>query len=170
MKKKVDNIDVKILSTLHKNGRASKYQVSEHSGLSPTPCWNRTRKLESLGVIRGYTADINLHKLCSAQYYFVEITITDYSRTKASILEKVMQQTDTIIECCSTLGSVDYLLKVIVANNDHYNKFIETLRTQSNVEFDYRTLPAASVLKSQSNIDIEGVYGQFDHSNKTLSR
>lgn len=55
----LDQIDRKILSALRHNGRLTVAQLSEVVGLSSSPCWTRLKRLETLKIIDGYTANIN---------------------------------------------------------------------------------------------------------------
>ena len=55
----LDKIDRKILSALRQNGRLTVAQLSEEVGLSSSPCWTRLKRLETLKIIDGYTANIN---------------------------------------------------------------------------------------------------------------
>ena len=60
---KLDDRDIAILRVLSTEGRITKAALAERIGLSPTPCWDRLRKLEKAGLIEGYRAEIALRKL-----------------------------------------------------------------------------------------------------------
>ena len=47
----LDNIDVKILKTLQKNGRVTNVELAEKVDLSAPPCLRRVRSLEEKGFI-----------------------------------------------------------------------------------------------------------------------
>src|SRR5215475_13204499 len=55
----MDRIDHHLLTLLEEDARQSFADLGEQVGLSKTPCWQRVRELERLGVIRGYRADID---------------------------------------------------------------------------------------------------------------
>lgn len=59
----LDKFDLAILGVLQDNARASLNEISAAVGLSSTPCWNCIKLLETSGVIRGYTVDINTASL-----------------------------------------------------------------------------------------------------------
>ena len=67
----LDQRDLEILRILSKEGRITKAALAERIGLSPTPCWDRLKKLEKAGLIEGYRAQINLKKLASHVTVFV---------------------------------------------------------------------------------------------------
>lgn len=51
---KLDQIDLKILVELQKNGLLLNIQLAELVGLSPSPCLQRVKRLEAAGYIMGY--------------------------------------------------------------------------------------------------------------------
>ncbi|MEC7295405.1 MAG: winged helix-turn-helix transcriptional regulator, partial [Pseudomonadota bacterium] len=56
---KLDRFDLKILDILSRDGRITKSKLAEAINLSVSPCWERVKRLETAGVIEGYTARIN---------------------------------------------------------------------------------------------------------------
>ena len=56
---KIDSYDHKILEFLQNDGRMTITDLSNHIGLSKTPCLKRVKKLEAAGYIKGYRAIIN---------------------------------------------------------------------------------------------------------------
>lgn len=71
----LDAADRRILAALRTDGRLSNARLAELVGLSPTPVWNRVRRLEEQGVITGYTAEIDQKALGLADTVFIEITL-----------------------------------------------------------------------------------------------
>jgi DNA-binding Lrp family transcriptional regulator len=59
----LDRFDLKILTHLEREGRCSNVELADAVGLSQSPCLVRTKRLQEIGVIRGYGADIALEKL-----------------------------------------------------------------------------------------------------------
>lgn len=55
---RLDARDLDILKVLSREGRITKAALAEKVGLSPTPCWERLRKLEKSGVIESYRDNI----------------------------------------------------------------------------------------------------------------
>ena len=64
--KKLDRIDRKILVELQKDGRLSNVELAKRVGLSPTPCLERVKRLESDQFILGYTALVDPNKVGAA--------------------------------------------------------------------------------------------------------
>ncbi len=62
-RQKLDRIDIKILAELQKNGNITNANLANAVGLSPSPCLQRVKRLESSGIISGYGVHLNLAKL-----------------------------------------------------------------------------------------------------------
>ena len=157
----MDRLDIKILSALSCNGRMTKLQLSDVVGLSATPCWERIKKLEKAGVIRGYYAEVDLKKLVDISYLRVEITLRNYSLSVAKKFEKMVQTIPQIIECEAILGDVDYLLKIMSSGVDDYLQIIEGVNGQEQIELDYKTLSISKIVKAPSQVNVEEVYDYF---------
>ncbi|SEH97600.1 Lrp/AsnC family transcriptional regulator, leucine-responsive regulatory protein [Rheinheimera pacifica] len=126
--KKLDRIDRKILLELQRDGRLANVELARRVGLSPTPCLERVRKLEAEGVILGYSAQIDPHKVGAALLVFVEITLSKTSPEDFDEFSKAVQKLEEIQECHLVSGSFDFLLKTRVANMAAYRELLgETL-------------------------------------------
>lgn len=126
--KKLDRTDRKILAELQRDGRVSNVELAKRIGLSPTPCLERVRKLESEQYILGYTALVDPVKVGAMLLVFVEITLSKTSPEDFDEFSKAVQKLDEIQECHLVSGSFDFLLKTRVANMAAYRELLgETL-------------------------------------------
>lgn len=71
----LDPIDRRILRALARDGRLTNAQLAEEIGLSPSPCWQRTRRLEAEGFIRGYAAVLDQAMLGAPETVILEVTL-----------------------------------------------------------------------------------------------
>jgi Lrp/AsnC family leucine-responsive transcriptional regulator len=55
----IDEIDAKVLTILQQNARTSNAEIARRVGMAPSAIFERIRKLEERGVIRGYSAAID---------------------------------------------------------------------------------------------------------------
>ena len=55
----IDDVDRRILTALHADARMSNSALAELVGIAPSTCHGRVRRLQELGVIRGFYADID---------------------------------------------------------------------------------------------------------------
>ncbi|NQY89128.1 MAG: Lrp/AsnC family transcriptional regulator [Colwellia sp.] len=158
----MDRLDIKILSALSSNGRMTKLQLSDVVGLSATPCWERIKKLEKAGIIRGYHAELDLQKLADVSYLRVEVTLKNYSLSVAKKFEQMIQSIPQIVECEAILGDIDYLLKIMSSGVDDYLQIIESVNGQEQIDFDYKTLSISKIVKVPSQINVEEIYDYFN--------
>ncbi len=63
MQDDIDEKDQLIIETLKKHGDYTVRQIAKKTLLAPTTIHSRLKKLKSLGVIRGYTIDVDEKKL-----------------------------------------------------------------------------------------------------------
>ena len=127
MRHHLDAIDLKILGALQREGRITKQALAEKVGLSPTPCWARLKRLEKAGYIKGYRAEIDLQKLSGATTILVEIVLKQHRLEDFEIFERAMRQLPEVVECLATGGGIDYLLKIVAADIDSYQRLIDSL-------------------------------------------
>jgi len=127
---KLDRIDLKILAELQKNGRITNVDLATHIGLSPSPCLQRVKRLESKGYISGYGAHINLPKLAGTITVFTEVTLSDHRRDDFAKFETCMRKVNELIECHLVSGGYDYLLRFLTRDINHYQTLVEWLLDQ----------------------------------------
>lgn len=122
----LDNIDIRILRELQRNGKITNVELSRLIGLSPTPCLERVKRLEKQGIIMGYNAILNPELLNSPLLVLVEITLI---RGKPDVFEEfneAVRNLDEIQECYLVSGDFDYLLKTRVADMAAYRELLGT--------------------------------------------
>ncbi len=155
MRPRLDAIDIKILATLQKEGRITKLALAERVNLSPTPCWERLKRLQNAGFIAGYRAEIALAKLGSATTVLVEVTLKQHRIEDFEVFERAVRQVPEIVECLATGGGIDYLLKIVSPDIDAYQRLIDELLT-ANIGIDrYFTYVVTRTVKSAAQAPVE---------------
>lgn len=124
---RLDSIDLKILVRLLEDGRISNVSLADEVGLSPSPCLQRVRRLQTSGIIQKYSAQINLGKLVEAVTIFTEVTLTDHRQANFVKFERSMQKVPEVMECHLVSGGYDYLVRFITRSVGHYQETIENL-------------------------------------------
>lgn len=117
----MDRIDWKILHELEGNGRMSFSDLAERVGISKSPCWTRVRQKEDEGVIRGYTVNLlpSALGLHVQSYVRVMIRLGLHAEFEAAVLEH-----PAVMECYTTAGSSDYLLKIFASSVEHLDDLL----------------------------------------------
>lgn len=124
---KLDELDVKILAALQRDGRMTKLKLAETINRSPTPCWERLRRLEQAGVIAGYHARISLEALAPTTTVLVEITLKSHRHADFRRFEEAVRGEPDVVECYATGGGIDYLAKVVSRDIDAYQRLMDRL-------------------------------------------
>src|SRR5690606_7327484 len=110
---RLDDRDIRILAILQREGRITKAALAERVHLTPTPCWERLKRLEEAGVIEGYGAQISLRALGPRLTVFVEVFLESHDSEAATHFETAMADFSNIVGCWAVGGGFDYLLKVV---------------------------------------------------------
>ncbi|MCV2869057.1 Lrp/AsnC family transcriptional regulator [Defluviimonas sp. WL0002] len=124
---KLDDRDIQILRVLSTEGRITKAALAERIGLSPTPCWDRLKKLEKAGLIEGYRADISLKKLGPHVTVFVAAELADHTSASFRAFEDAVKRYDEIVACWALGGGFDYLLQIVTRDIDAYQRLIDEM-------------------------------------------
>lgn len=154
---KLDRIDLRILSVLQKHGRITKQKLANEVNLSVSPCWVRLKRLEEAGIINGYHAEVQLEKLAQYSVVLVEITLKHHAAEDFERFENAIIEAPHVIDCYATGGGVDYVLKVIAHDIDHYQTLIDDMLAQ-NIGIDrYFTYIVTKTVKKSRFIPIRQV-------------
>ncbi|PAP94905.1 Lrp/AsnC family transcriptional regulator [Mesorhizobium wenxiniae] len=124
---KLDQIDLKILDAVQRDGRITKLALADKVGLSPTPCWMRLRKLEKAGIVSGYHAKVAMRAVAPVATVLMEVTLASHRQTDFDRFERVIRDIPEIVACWSVGGGVDYLLKVMARDIDAYQRLVDVL-------------------------------------------
>jgi Lrp/AsnC family transcriptional regulator of ectoine degradation len=127
---KLDRYDIAILNVLQQNGRISKRDLADRIGLSVSPCWVRMRKLEDMGYIQGYNASIEFDRIARFCYVTTLVRLETHHAADFKRFEKAIQATPQIVHCEAVIGEIDYILKFVTTDIDHYQQLIESLLEQ----------------------------------------
>ncbi|WP_372885832.1 Lrp/AsnC family transcriptional regulator [Shimia sp.] len=122
----MDAIDHRIIRALQKDGRMKIADLAEEVGLSATPCARRLERLQSEGVITGYSARVDADKLGLPVTVFVSVELEQQARGGVDAFERAIGAFDEVMECHLMTGSRDILLRVVVADLAAFDRFLET--------------------------------------------
>jgi Lrp/AsnC family leucine-responsive transcriptional regulator len=124
----LDRFSRAILAELLRDSRLTIGQIAERVGLSPSPCWKRIKDMEGAGVIRGYTAQVDVEKVGLGLTVMVEVNMAMHSEATVRQFEKAVAASAPIVQCRSTTGESDYVMTVLAPDIKHYEQFLhETL-------------------------------------------
>ena len=121
----LDRYDRQILEVLQQDGRISNQDLADRISLSPSSCLRRLRALEESGLIRGYRALLDARKLGLSLMALIHISMDRHTPERFTHFEAEVEKIPQVLECLLITGQdADYQLKVVVADMDHYQKFL----------------------------------------------
>ncbi|MEE4350210.1 MAG: Lrp/AsnC family transcriptional regulator [Pacificimonas sp.] len=117
----MDSLDWRLIEELERDGRVSYAALGSRVGLSKSPCWMRVQQLEKNGFIEGYRAQLDPEKLGLTVESFVNVQILMDCHTD---FEKAALDHPAIVECFTTAGETDYLLRVMAVSISHLDDLL----------------------------------------------
>lgn len=152
---RLDQHERKILEVLQEDASISSTALAERVGLSQSPCWRRVAALEEAGVIRKRVALVDRHKIGLRAQVFAQVKLSAHGRAHLTEFEEAVAAIPEIIECYVLMGTVDFLLRVITADVEAYEKlFFETLSRLPGVR-EINSSIALSEIKSTTALPID---------------
>lgn len=127
----LDDIDLKILEILQKNGRTRRNDLADQVGLSLPSVSERLRKLEENGIITGYFAKVD-PKIVGKDITAFILVYVDSSRHYSQFIEHA-NSTDDILECHAITGEGSHLLKVRTGNTQTLEKLLAKIQSWPGV-------------------------------------
>jgi len=122
--KNLDETDVKILNILQKNSNITTKELASKVNLSPTPVFERVKRIEKKGYITKYVAILNAEKLSRGFIVFCNIRLKQHSKELGMQFRNAIKNIDAITECYNISGDFDFLVKIHVENMSHYQDFV----------------------------------------------
>lgn len=124
---RLDDRDIAILATLSREGRIAKTELAARVNLSPTPAWERMKRLEKAGLIQGYRARIDLTGLGPHVQVFVTVELESHRAESFQIFEQIVGRIDEIAGCWAIGGGYDYLMQVIAKDITSFQTLMDGL-------------------------------------------
>lgn len=121
----LDKFDRLILQALQENADLSMNEIGAQVGLSHTPCWRRVKKLEDTGLIQKRVTLLDAKALDLNVSVHAYLTMKSHDETSLTAFEEAVQAVPQVVECYSTTGDKDYLLRVVVASVEAYETLLK---------------------------------------------
>lgn len=120
----LDSIDWKLLEILQQNGKLTTKEIAQQVHLSPTPVYERIKRLEKEGVIQKYIALVEAEKVGKGLTVFCNVTLREHTKEIGNQFVKEIMSLKQVTECYNISGDYDFMLKVIVNDMKHYQDFV----------------------------------------------
>ena len=122
----LDQIDLQILKTLQRNAKLTTKELADIVHLTPTPVFERQKRLERMGYIKKYVAILDPEKLDRGLLVFCKVKLKQINSEIANSFVRRIQYIPEVTECYNTSGTYDYLLKVRARDMKQYQEFLLT--------------------------------------------
>ncbi len=154
----LDAIDRRLLRALQQDGRVTYDALAAEAGLSSSAVLRRVRRLEEAGVIARYVALVPPEKIGLGLTAYINVRLEKQTdnplRNPRDLFRAAVQTWPEVVECAALTGEMDYLLRVLVQDMQHYARFIsDTLLMHPSVQ-DCKTSFVLERLKNTTAVPV----------------
>jgi len=133
MRGQIDEKDRQILNLLMDNARISYADIAKAVGMKSPSVIDRIKRLEQIGIIKGYSADIDYKKLGDDINAFIGVSIDNAKHIDEFELQLKDIDPD-VIDCHHVTGDYTFLISVATKNTQSLSKLIKKIRNVSGVD------------------------------------
>jgi DNA-binding Lrp family transcriptional regulator len=130
----IDDVDRRILTALHADARMSNSALAELVGIAASTCHGRVRRLQELGVIRGFYADIDPAAIGLSLQAMISVNLQSSSRGKIRNFIQQIRRKPQVMDVYFLAGADDFILHVAARDTEDLRSFVvENLNADSDV-------------------------------------
>ncbi|GBR48184.1 Lrp/AsnC family transcriptional regulator [Neokomagataea thailandica] len=149
----LDAIDRLIIAELQVDGRMTNVELARRVGISAPPCLRRVRRLEELGIIRGYHADVDPALLGWSIVFYALIGLDSQRNNVLDEFEALVGEWPETRECHMIRGGGDFLVRFVARDAVHQNTLTRRL-TESPHVVRVQTLQTIQTSRSLAGVPI----------------
>ena len=120
----LDKIDILILRELQKDAKLTTKELAAKVNLSPSPVFERQKRLEREGYIKKYVAVVDPIRTGNGIMVLCNVSLKHHSKEYSRQFTSVIAGIDQVVECFNTSGDYDYQLKIYARNMQDYQQFV----------------------------------------------
>ena len=133
-KPRLDEIDLRIIYELQRNGRITKVDLARRVGISAPPCLRRVRALDQAGFIAGYHANVDPALLGFGVTVFAMVGLHSQAEADLQAFEARVESWPEVRECHMLNGDIDLILKCVAPDLASFQDFLtQKLTSAPNV-------------------------------------
>jgi len=145
-----DDIDLKILDLLLKDGRIAHTAIGKEIDLSGPSVYARIQRMEREGIIKGYNVVLAPEKVGRGLAAFVRVR-TQTPGYDSAAFERFLLEEEQILECHDVDGEDCYILKVRTTSTQSLQKLLATIRNFPGITRTVTTI-ALETLKEEGTV------------------
>ncbi|MBV5244608.1 MULTISPECIES: Lrp/AsnC family transcriptional regulator [Mycolicibacterium] len=130
----LDDVDRRILTALHSDARMANSALAELVGIAPSTCHGRVRRLQELGVIRGFYADIDPAAIGLTLQAMISVSLQANSRSQIRHFIQTIRRKPQVMDVYFLAGADDFILHVAARDTEDLRAFVvENLNADADV-------------------------------------
>lgn len=130
----LDDIDRRILTELHADARIPNNALAEAVGVAPSTCHGRMRRLQELGVIRGFHADIDPAAIGLHLQAMISVSLQSGARGRIRDFIAAIRRLPQVMDVYFLAGADDFILHVAARDTEDLRSFVvENLNADADV-------------------------------------
>ncbi|PCI60722.1 MAG: ArsR family transcriptional regulator [Gammaproteobacteria bacterium] len=122
--KKLDDVDLRILTILYKNADITNKELAAQIGIAPSTCLERVKRLKQNGVVKNAFIDVNLQTIGGNIEAIAAIRLQPYNKEVVNQLRDDLLQLPEILSMYHMGGSYDYFIHMSLRDSEHLRNFV----------------------------------------------
>ncbi len=122
----LDDIDITILRMLQEDSKKTAKEIAKTLHLTPSPVYERIRRLEKQGVIKKYVAILDKKLIDRSITTICQVSMRYHNEAFIEKFEEQIQNLKEVQECYHMAGQVDFVLKIHTKSLEEYHDFVKT--------------------------------------------
>lgn len=120
----MDELDSAIIARLQQDARQSNRELAQSLGIAASTCLERVRTLRRRGVIRKFTAEVDLPSLGRNVQALVAVQVRPLNRQVISEFSRTVSEMTEVLAVYTLAGGDDFLVHVAVQDTDSLHAFL----------------------------------------------
>ena len=120
----LSNTDLQILAMLQEDASLTTQEIADRINISQSPCWRRINRLEEKGLIDRKVTILNREQLGMEVVVFATVNLGAQGRGNLETFEQEVMVLPEVVECYTMAGTWDFMLKIVVRDIRHYERFV----------------------------------------------
>ena len=144
----LDPYELKILREFQRDASQTTAHIAERVGLSSSPCWRRIDRLEREGYIKRRVALVDRKKVGLDAHVFAQVKLNAHGRANLDEFSAKIREFPEVLDCYVLMGSIDFLIRVVAADIEAYEKFFFEKLSQLPGVQELNSIVALSEIKA----------------------
>jgi DNA-binding Lrp family transcriptional regulator len=130
----LDDVDRRILNALHGDARIPNSVLADVVGIAPSTCHGRLRRLQDIGVIRGFYTDVDPAAIGRPLQAMVSVSLQSHARGRIRHFIHEIRKLPQVIDVYFLAGADDFILHVAARDTEDLRSFVvENLNADPDV-------------------------------------